>query len=207
MRVRTLLGLLFASSLAFSVSPTRFSLEQMMSAPFPSDLTAAPKGGAVAWVLDQHGARNIWIAEAPDYKGRRLPTTPMTMARRSPKSPGHPTAAPSSSSAAAISKCIATTRIPPASLKESTRASGSRPSLPARPAKFAEGNQPAVSPKGDRIVFLRKNRDLVSRSSRRRQTLTAHPCQRRGRRAPLVSGRRPARLCLHAHRSLLHRRL
>ena len=36
-----------------------------MSAPFPTDLTAAPKGGAVAWVLDQNGARNIWVAEAP----------------------------------------------------------------------------------------------------------------------------------------------
>src|SRR5271170_6605397 len=72
MRVRTLVGLLFASSLAFAVSPARFSLEQVMSAPFPSDLTAAPKGGAVAWVLNEHGARNVWIADAPTYAGRRL---------------------------------------------------------------------------------------------------------------------------------------
>ena len=51
---------------------TKFTLEQILSAPFPTDLTASPKGGAVAWVLDQNGARNIWVAEAPDYKGRRL---------------------------------------------------------------------------------------------------------------------------------------
>src|SRR5271154_3320024 len=72
MRVRNLLPVLFACSLAFPASPTRFSLEQVMSGPFPSNLTAAAKGGAVAWVLDQHGARNIWIAEAPAYQGRQL---------------------------------------------------------------------------------------------------------------------------------------
>src|ERR1700735_5591562 len=72
MRVRNLFGLLLVSSFAFSASPSRFSLEQVMSAPFPSNLTAAPKGGAVAWVLNEHGARNVWIADAPTYSGRRL---------------------------------------------------------------------------------------------------------------------------------------
>lgn len=48
------------------------TLEQLLSAPFPSDLTTSPVGGKIAWVLDELGARNIWIAEAPDYRGRRL---------------------------------------------------------------------------------------------------------------------------------------
>src|SRR5580693_408974 len=69
---RISLALLLACSASLSAPAKRFTLEQVMSAPFPSDLTAAPQGGAVAWVLDQHGARNIWIAEAPDYKGRQL---------------------------------------------------------------------------------------------------------------------------------------
>src|SRR5947207_14364894 len=43
-----------------------------MSAPFPSDLVAAPVGGSVAWVQIAKGARNIWIASPPDYKGRQL---------------------------------------------------------------------------------------------------------------------------------------
>src|SRR5579863_8854700 len=72
MRVRNILSVLVAAPLAFSASSARFSLEQVMSAPFPSDLTAAPKGGAVAWVLDEHGARNVWIADTPTYSGRRL---------------------------------------------------------------------------------------------------------------------------------------
>jgi Tol biopolymer transport system component len=50
----------------------KFTLEQIMSAPFPSDLVASPAGNKVAWVLNSKGARNIWIAETPWYKGRQL---------------------------------------------------------------------------------------------------------------------------------------
>src|SRR5947209_20325931 len=49
-----------------------FTLEQVLSAPFPSELVAAPGGGKIAWLLNERGARNIWIAAAPDYKGVRL---------------------------------------------------------------------------------------------------------------------------------------
>ena len=33
---------------------------------------AAPGGGKVVWMLNERGARNLWVAAAPDYKGRRL---------------------------------------------------------------------------------------------------------------------------------------
>lgn len=52
----------------------QFTLEQVMSAPFPSTLVAAPVGGAVAWVQIARGARNVWVATAPDYRGRRITT-------------------------------------------------------------------------------------------------------------------------------------
>src|SRR6185295_10123994 len=48
------------------------SIERYLSAPFASELLAAPSGGKVAWILDERGARNLWVAAAPDYKGRRL---------------------------------------------------------------------------------------------------------------------------------------
>jgi dipeptidyl aminopeptidase/acylaminoacyl peptidase len=48
------------------------TLEQYLSAPFASEMSAAPAGGRIAWVLNERGARNIWVAAAPDYKGRRL---------------------------------------------------------------------------------------------------------------------------------------
>ena len=49
-----------------------FTLEQVMSAPFPSDLTAAKSAPRIAWVLNEQGKRNIYVAEAPDFKARRL---------------------------------------------------------------------------------------------------------------------------------------
>src|ERR1700730_17377762 len=49
-----------------------FTLEQVLSAPFPSELIASRGGGKLAWLLNDRGARIIWIATAPDFKGVRL---------------------------------------------------------------------------------------------------------------------------------------
>src|SRR5262245_17983387 len=49
-----------------------FTLEQVLSSPFPSDLIATKAGDKVAWLFDIQGKRNIWIAEAPQFKGRQL---------------------------------------------------------------------------------------------------------------------------------------
>src|SRR5581483_9545220 len=72
MRFRQFWMFLVFCPLAIPAPVPRFSLEQVMSAPFPSDLTAATAGGAVAWVLNEQGSRNVWVAAAPDYAGRRL---------------------------------------------------------------------------------------------------------------------------------------
>src|SRR5690349_16115420 len=49
-----------------------FTLEQVLSAPFPSDLTAAKNNNRVVWTFDQQGKRNIWAAEAPEFAARQL---------------------------------------------------------------------------------------------------------------------------------------
>ncbi len=72
-------------------------------------------------------------------------------------SPGHPTADHSSMSAAAISKPAATILTPPAFRKALSKPSGSFPSTGGAPRKITEGSEPAVSPAGDRLVFLRKD--------------------------------------------------
>ena len=41
----------------------KFTLEEVMSAPFVSELTAAPAGGRVAWIANEQGRRNIWVAQ------------------------------------------------------------------------------------------------------------------------------------------------
>ena len=48
------------------------TLEGLLAHPFPTEISAAPRGGAVAWVLNERGARNIWVATPPSYQGRRL---------------------------------------------------------------------------------------------------------------------------------------
>ena len=49
-----------------------FSIEEILSAPFPSDLTAAPTGDRVAWVQDKEGIRSLWTAAGPSYQARRV---------------------------------------------------------------------------------------------------------------------------------------
>lgn len=44
-----------------------FTIEQVLSSPFPENLTASPHGDAVAWVLNAKGVRNIWVARAPQF--------------------------------------------------------------------------------------------------------------------------------------------
>src|SRR6201996_373233 len=56
---------LIATILPLRATPAEspFTLEQVMSAPFVSDLTAAPAGARVAWVANDKGRRNIWVAQ------------------------------------------------------------------------------------------------------------------------------------------------
>jgi dipeptidyl aminopeptidase/acylaminoacyl peptidase len=61
--------LLFIYFLIFTTKLfAQFSIEQILSAPFPTELKASPIGNKVAWVFNQQGSRNIFIAEAPDFK-------------------------------------------------------------------------------------------------------------------------------------------
>src|SRR5439155_21501926 len=49
-----------------------FTLEQVMSSPFPSALTVSKRGDKIAWAFDAEGKRNVWIAEAPAFTARQL---------------------------------------------------------------------------------------------------------------------------------------
>jgi dipeptidyl aminopeptidase/acylaminoacyl peptidase len=73
---RILLVLLFASlfttCLAFSADRSRFTLEQVMSSPFPSGLVAAEHANRVAWVFNAKGGRNVWVADAPNFAARQV---------------------------------------------------------------------------------------------------------------------------------------
>jgi len=49
-----------------------FTIEQVLSAPFPYGLTSASHASRVAWVFDNKGERNVWIADAPDFMPRQV---------------------------------------------------------------------------------------------------------------------------------------
>ena len=62
--------LAFASAFvtaALAQTPAGFRLEQVMSSPFPTNLTSASKTNRIAWVFNAKGERNVWIADAPQY--------------------------------------------------------------------------------------------------------------------------------------------
>jgi dipeptidyl aminopeptidase/acylaminoacyl peptidase len=66
------LGVLLAFSPDPAAAQQQFTLEQVLSAPFPTDLVSASKGNAFLWVQDERGHRNLWIAAGPDYRGRQV---------------------------------------------------------------------------------------------------------------------------------------
>ncbi len=40
--------------------------------PFPTELCASPNGNKIAWAFDEQGKRNVYAAESPDFKPRKL---------------------------------------------------------------------------------------------------------------------------------------
>jgi dipeptidyl aminopeptidase/acylaminoacyl peptidase len=49
-----------------------FTVEQVKSYPFPNELAAASTGSRIAWAFNERGQRNVWVAEGPDWRARRL---------------------------------------------------------------------------------------------------------------------------------------
>lgn len=145
---------------AVAAEPGRaaFTLEQVLSAPFPTELVAAPAGGAVAWVFDDKGTRNVWIAEPPGYAARAL--TPylgddgqeITELAFAPDGRslvyvrgGEPNRAGE----------IPNPRSDPAG---STQAVYTVAASGGEPRRLGDGSDPAVSPRGDRVAFVEKDK-------------------------------------------------
>jgi dipeptidyl aminopeptidase/acylaminoacyl peptidase len=133
-----------------------FTLEQVMSAPFPDELTAAPVGGAVAWVFNARGARNVWVAAPPEYQGRPVTAYAEDDGQEVADLHWLPDA-----------RAIAYVRggepnghgeypNPRSLVKGVEQAVWLAPLAGGAPRRVGQGNSPAVSPKGDRIAFLKQ---------------------------------------------------
>ncbi|HEV7518454.1 MAG TPA: S9 family peptidase, partial [Thermoanaerobaculia bacterium] len=142
-------------ALAAVAAPPPFSLEQVLSAPFASQLTAAPAGGRLAWVLVERGVRNVWVAAPPDYHGHRL--TPYTADDGQEISdlawtPDGRTLFYVRGGEANAKGERPNPTSDPAGVEQAIYAIDAEGGAPRR---LGEGAGPAVSPRGDRVAFLR----------------------------------------------------
>lgn len=146
-----------AGSVLAPAQPSPFTIEQVMSSPFPSGLVASPTGNMVAWVFDARGVRNIWVAGPPDYRARELTAYDADDGQEIAQLAWAPDA-----------RSIVYTR---GGDFETQREAPNPRSVPqgveqniwvvalagGAPRKLAEGHSPAVSPKGDVVAFVSKD--------------------------------------------------
>ncbi|HEY5825081.1 MAG TPA: prolyl oligopeptidase family serine peptidase [Cyclobacteriaceae bacterium] len=69
--MRSFLILLLSISGILSFAQT-FTLEAVKSYPFPTELTSCSQGSKIAWAVDEQGKRNVYVAEGPDFKPRKI---------------------------------------------------------------------------------------------------------------------------------------
>ena len=136
-----------------------FTVEQIKSYPFPTELTAASTGSRIAWAFNERGLRNIWVAEGPNFQPRRLTNYNTDDGQEL-----------SSLSISADGKYVVYVRggdhganfdvsvgvnptLSPASVKVQIF---SVPFAGGEPKLLADGDEPLVSPKGDRVVFVKE---------------------------------------------------
>src|SRR6266852_5139235 len=53
-------------------SSASLSPDELLSYPFPEGLVGSPAGSTIAWMFNERGVRNIYAADAPDFKVRRV---------------------------------------------------------------------------------------------------------------------------------------
>jgi len=137
-----------------------FTLEQVLGAPFPSDLVAAPDGARFAWVSNASGRRNVWVA-APGAGGGYS----SRMLTRYADDDGLEIAdlafVPKSGALLFVrGGDFETPNKPPPNPSHQTMGVEQHiylaPAGTGAPFKLTDGRAPVASPAGDRIAFLRK---------------------------------------------------
>jgi dipeptidyl aminopeptidase/acylaminoacyl peptidase len=134
-----------------------FTLEQVLDSPFPSDLIASKSGDRLAWVFDYLGKRNIWVAEAPSFKGRQL--------THYDKDDGQEVTEPVFS---VDGNWIAYVHGGPPNMDKeipnpSSDSAGAKQEVwlvnvrTGATARVEEGRSPLFSPRGDRVIFERED--------------------------------------------------
>ena len=158
------LSLMLTSAAVVAAASQSFTLEQIKSYPFPNELTASASGARIAWAFNERGARNVWVAEAPDFKARRLTNyesddgqelTSLSISADGKyvvyvRGGDHGS---NFDSSVGVNPAMATTQ-----MKVQI---WSAPFAGGEAKLLGEGDEPVISPKSDRVVFV-KDRGIWS---------------------------------------------
>jgi len=146
----------FAAMLAAFTVSGQFTLDQILDAPHASQLTVSPAGARLAWVVNDRGIRNIYVAQGPAFEARKLTT--YTLDDGQDLSQLAWTADANSlvyvrGGAANRQGEFPNPRSGPAGAEQAlwiVAASG------GPPRRLDQGSQPAVSPQGGSLAYLKK---------------------------------------------------
>jgi len=148
-----------------------FTLDQVLNYPFPDNLIASrAAGGAIAWTFNEHGARNIYVATAPDFTARRItPYTEddgqeLTSLSFSPdgKRIVYVRGGDHGSNWPAEGNLMPNPNSSATQPKMQVWAIAVEPAAAARPLLIGEGDEPVIAPPGDRVAFVRDRRIWIA---------------------------------------------
>jgi len=146
-----------------------FLLEQITSAPFPSELTAAPAKGRVAWVFNARGRRNLWIAETAadgNYKAKQITSYADDDGQDLGQLAWTPDAATIVFTRGGDLEFLDRPYPNPQSSPQGVQQGVWAVSIESREAKLlGEGHSPSVSSKGDNVAYLFKGQVWLAKLS------------------------------------------
>ena len=136
-----------------------FTLEQIKSYPFPNELTASASGSKIAWAFNERGKRNVWVAEGAEFRARRLTNYEVDDGQEL-----------TSLSISADGKYVVYVRggdhganfdisvgVNPALTTTQTKVQvWSVPFAGGEPKLLGDGDEPVISPKSDKVVFVKE---------------------------------------------------
>ena len=147
--------LLVFAAFCSAASAGTFTLEQVLSTPFPSDLVVSRGGSRLAWSLNEHGARNIWAASAPDYKGVRVTAYTEDDGQDLGQMQWTPDGRAVVYTRGGDLEFLGRPDPNPSAITAGVEQDVWMVVPGQQPRKLGEGHSPAISPKGDRVAFLR----------------------------------------------------
>jgi dipeptidyl aminopeptidase/acylaminoacyl peptidase len=167
-KVLLLVAVAAATSLVSAQAPPSFTLEQILDYPFPDNLVASPKGSTIAWTFNERGVRNIYAADGPDFKARKVTgyaaDDGQELTNLSFSTDGRTIVYVRGGDHGANWNAEGNLQPNPASGTQQPRmqvwavgATGG-----AAPALLGEGDTPAISPRGDRVAFVKDRRIWVA---------------------------------------------